>query len=85
MELAKIPVIVITGFLGSGKTTLLNRLLADGVKTAVVINEFGATPDRSGFAAKSGHSADGTIGRVLVLPDQRRVGPDFEELVDGLE
>lgn len=44
MELSKIPVIVITGFLGSGKTTLLNRLLADGVKTAVVINEFGATP-----------------------------------------
>lgn len=44
MELPKIPVIVITGFLGSGKTTLLNRLLADGVKTAVVINEFGATP-----------------------------------------
>lgn len=44
MKLAKIPVIVITGFLGSGKTTLLNRLLADGVKTAVVINEFGATP-----------------------------------------
>lgn len=43
-NLAKIPVIVITGFLGSGKTTLLNRLLADGVKTAVVINEFGATP-----------------------------------------
>ena len=42
-ELRKIPVIVITGFLGSGKTTLLNRLLADGVKTAVVINEFGAT------------------------------------------
>lgn len=39
-----IPVILITGFLGSGKTTLLNRLLADGVKTAVVINEFGAMP-----------------------------------------
>lgn len=44
MEFTKIPVIVITGFLGSGKTTLLNRLLADEVKTAVVINEFGATP-----------------------------------------
>ncbi|OAI15908.1 cobalamin biosynthesis protein P47K [Methylomonas lenta] len=43
-ELAKIPVIVVTGFLGSGKTTLLNRMLADGVKTALVINEFGATP-----------------------------------------
>ncbi|QPK61488.1 GTP-binding protein [Methylomonas sp. LL1] len=44
MELAKIPVTIITGFLGSGKTTLLNLFLADGVKTAVVINEFGATP-----------------------------------------
>jgi len=44
IKLSKIPVIVLSGFLGSGKTTLLNRLLADGVKTAVVINEFGATP-----------------------------------------
>ena len=41
---AKIPVLLLTGFLGSGKTTLLNRLLADGIKTAVVINEFGSTP-----------------------------------------
>lgn len=39
-----IPVLILTGFLGSGKTTLLNRLLADGVKTAVIINEFGETP-----------------------------------------
>lgn len=44
MSSIKIPVTLITGFLGSGKTTLLNRLLADGVKTAVIINEFGATP-----------------------------------------
>lgn len=43
-EPQKIPVIVLTGFLGSGKTTLLNHLLADGIKTAVIINEFGATP-----------------------------------------
>jgi G3E family GTPase len=41
---SKIPVIVLTGFLGSGKTTLLNRLLADGIKTAVIINEFGSMP-----------------------------------------
>ncbi|MCQ8104873.1 GTP-binding protein [Methylomonas sp. SURF-2] len=40
----KIPVIVITGFLGSGKTTLLNRLLADPIETAVIINEFGDIP-----------------------------------------
>ena len=43
-RLPQIPVVLLTGFLGSGKTTLLNRLLADGVKTAVIINEFGAEP-----------------------------------------
>lgn len=42
--LNKVPAIILTGFLGSGKTTLLNRILADGIKTAVIINEFGQTP-----------------------------------------
>lgn len=40
----RIPIYVISGFLGSGKTTLLNRLLAYKPKSAVIINEFGATP-----------------------------------------
>ncbi|MEF3076073.1 GTP-binding protein [Methylobacter sp. Wu1] len=40
----QIPVIILSGFLGSGKTTLLNRLLSHAPRSAVVINEFGATP-----------------------------------------
>jgi len=41
---ARLPVIVVTGFLGAGKTTLLRRFLASpaGEGTAVVINEFGS-------------------------------------------
>lgn len=40
---ARVPVIVITGFLGAGKTTLLQRFLKtpEGAGTALVINEFG--------------------------------------------
>ena len=40
----RIPVIIISGFLGSGKTTLLNHLFKHAPKSAVIINEFGATP-----------------------------------------
>jgi G3E family GTPase len=40
----RLPVTIITGFLGSGKTTLVNHILANqnGLKTAVLVNEFGA-------------------------------------------
>lgn len=40
----KLPVTVIGGYLGAGKTTLINHLLrnADGLRLAVLVNEFGA-------------------------------------------
>ena len=43
---AKLPVTIIGGYLGAGKTTLVNHLLrhADGVRLAVLVNEFGALP-----------------------------------------
>lgn len=42
-DAARLPVIVVTGFLGSGKTTLLRHLLRtpEFADTAVIINEFG--------------------------------------------
>jgi cobalamin biosynthesis protein CobW len=43
MNLEKIPVTVITGFLGSGKTTLIRHLMANpgGRRLAILVNEFG--------------------------------------------
>lgn len=42
---ARIPVVIVTGFLGAGKTTLIRNFLErpEGCNTAVVVNEFGAT------------------------------------------
>ncbi len=40
---AKIPATVVTGFLGAGKTTLIRHMLdnANGMRIALIINEFG--------------------------------------------
>jgi G3E family GTPase len=44
--MSAMPVTVIAGYLGAGKTTLVNRLLrhADGLRIAVLVNEFGELP-----------------------------------------
>ncbi len=41
-----LPVTVLSGYLGAGKTTLVNQMLrmADGLRLAVMVNEFGDLP-----------------------------------------
>ncbi len=43
---AALPVTVVGGYLGAGKTTLVNHVLrnADGLRIAVLVNEFGQLP-----------------------------------------
>ncbi|TBN42464.1 cobalamin biosynthesis protein CobW [Paracoccus subflavus] len=44
LDLSKIPVTIVTGFLGAGKTTLIRHLMENpqGRRLAVVVNEFGS-------------------------------------------
>lgn len=60
------PVLVVSGFLGSGKTTLVRSLLErsqrDGVRTAVISNEFGALGiDEALLAGVAGLAGSGMV------------------------
>ncbi|GAB7355888.1 hypothetical protein MBLNU459_g6538t2 [Dothideomycetes sp. NU459] len=47
MNISKVPITIITGYLGAGKTTLMNYILNErhGKKIAVILNEFGDSSD----------------------------------------
>ncbi len=77
---AKIPVIVLTGFLGSGKTTLLNRLIADNPKTAVIINEFGATPIDQDLLQQNGMPLTTLAGGCLCCTIKGTLAPTLKNL-----
>ena len=51
MNVGRLPVTLIGGYLGAGKTTLVNHLLrhADGRRLAVLVNEFGDLPIDGGL------------------------------------
>ncbi len=64
---ARIPMVVLGGWLGAGKTTLVNRLLraVDGERIAVVVNDIGEVNlDVELIAARDGDTVELTNGCV---------------------
>lgn len=47
IQIKKVPITIVTGYLGAGKTTLMNYILNEnhGKKVAVILNEFGDSAD----------------------------------------
>jgi len=76
----KLPVILVTGFLGSGKTTLLNALLADGVNTAVIINEFGEVPVDQALLQQQGLPLTVLSGGCLCCQVKGALSPTLKNL-----
>ena len=65
--MARLPVMVITGFLGAGKTTLLRHLLAhSGQRLAVMVNEFGTVGLDGDLIRSCGFCPDEEIESRLV-------------------
>ena len=60
LDRARLPVVLLSGFLGAGKTTLVNTLLRHPsmARTAVAVNEFGAIPLDADLID---HGADKTV------------------------
>ncbi|MDR6263896.1 GTP-binding protein [Roseobacter sp. N2S] len=88
-----LPVTVVGGYLGAGKTSLVNHLLrnANGVRLAVLVNEFGALPiDEDLILAQEGDVISIAGGCVCcsygsdmaaALADLRKLDPSPDHVV----
>jgi G3E family GTPase len=77
---ARLPVLVLAGFLGSGKTTLLNQLLRDGPRAAVLINEFGTEPVDHRLIAREGIPLLSLSGGCLCSQVRRALAPVLKNI-----
>lgn len=65
---ARVPLVLVTGFLGSGKTTLLRRMAEDnpGLRAVFLVNEFGPVDiDGGRLAAWLGSPVQSVVGGSL--------------------
>ena len=82
---ARVPMVVLGGFLGAGKTTLLNRILsgAHGVRYAVLVNDFGELDvDGNLVAAHGGDTVTFANGCVCCSMGDDLVGA-IDRLLEG--
>ncbi len=88
MDLTKIPVTVITGFLGAGKTTLIRHLMQNpqGKRLAILVNEFG-TVGVDGDILKSCADANCPVENIVELANGCiccTVADDFIPTIEAL-
>jgi G3E family GTPase len=85
----KIPILIVTGFLGAGKTSLIKKFLgsAQGERTALIVNEFGAV-DIDSILLREGSEKTISLGNGCICCSagtdlQRTLKELFRERVAG--
>ena len=79
---ARIPVLILTGYLGAGKTTVLNRFLAaSGARIGVIINDFGdVNVDAALVAGQVDEPVSVAGGCLCCISDPEQLDDAFKKL-----
>ena len=79
---ARIPVLILTGYLGAGKTTVLNQFLAaSGARIGVIINDFGdVNVDAALVAGQVDEPVSVAGGCLCCISDPEQLDDAFKKL-----